>query len=265
MTDIQLDERVELRKRITTFTRRAARTTKSVVAIGGLILVILLQIPWMQSVLSRAGFDNPTQIGQVLIVALLVAVFSDVRLLMAEEKESAEPAYFNDPMDVYPALLARISKIRRPEEKRLDVIGMTLYTAWPSIRFWLQRPEIVGWTISMTAVMQANRRPSASVPAQWYRDALVNLESIRDAAGAARSADNTLHAYGYDFTPAIHGFRLGSGDLYWSALRWGADGKVSMEGYSYEYVPGSDRSPAAEAKRAVFESWFRRSCQTAVE
>jgi hypothetical protein len=34
-------------------------------------------------------------------------------------------------------------------------------------------------------------------------------------------------AYGYTFVPVVHGFRLGNGDLLWSILMWGADGRIS--------------------------------------
>lgn len=101
MADIRLADRVELRKRVASLTRQAGRIAKMIVAVGGLVLVVLLQIPWLQSVLVRAGFDDPAQIGQVLIVALLVAVFFDVKSLMTEEQRGEDaPTYFSDPMDV---------------------------------------------------------------------------------------------------------------------------------------------------------------------
>lgn len=73
----------------------------------------------------------------------------------------------------------------------------------------------------------------------------------------------TIQTFGYDFAPALHGYRLGNGDLFYSIVLWQPDGNLGYEGFSYEFVPHEDHSPSAMAIRGVFESWFQRATQTA--
>ena len=260
------ESRNRLRRRVVQLTRTITFHAKTLIAVGGLVLIVLLQIPWLRSLLAKYGVNDPSQIGQAVIVALAVSIFFDVRSLLADEnREAAEPAFFSDPMDVYPALLSKAAAIKKPEEKTLDIIGMTLYTSWPSVRFWVQRSELSGWTINMSSVFQLTRRASSHVPQSWYKDSNTNLKSIVEFSQSDAAAGNALNAFGYDFMPAIHGFRLGNGDLFWSALRWDADGRICLEGYTYEYVSGRDQSPLAKSKREVFDSWLRRSQQSKME
>jgi hypothetical protein len=164
-------------------------------------------------------------------------------------------------MDLYPILLQRIAAVSRSEDKVLDVIGMTLYTAWPSIRFWMNRTDLNGWTVNFTAVSHGDQGVTAHVPSGWFREARGNLNTICEFAESSTTQAKkiNLQAFGYDFMPSLHGYRLGNRDLFYSILLWQGDGKIGMDGYSYEFVPHEDISLSAEAIREVFDSWFRRA------
>jgi len=203
----------------------------------------------------------------VVIVSLYYEVKGVGRRITRAEKAFTEPQrHFPDPMDVYPVLLDRIRSIRRDEDKRLDVIGITLYTAWPTVRFWLPRPEMSGWTIRLAAAAHTGEAPnhaSGLIPDGWFAESHANLSSIQaQQGGNGRARAIRLEAYGYDFMPVVHGFRLGNGDLFYSVLLWQDDGKIGREGYSYEFISCEDHSPSAQALRGTFDSWFVQCSRT---
>jgi hypothetical protein len=255
-------ERGRVRYRIRQGSERAVSLLQIIVAAGGLIVVILLSIPWLEGPLNKAGFTKPGQLSQVILIIVVVSIFFEVRGL-ASPKPTLQRSHFSDPMDVYPVLLEHARAIARQEEKVLDVLGLTLFTAWPSIRFWLNRSDLDGWTMRFTAVADDGRF-SAHLSESWSRDARANLDSIvQYASSAAFGTRNvTLKAFAYDFMPSLHGYRLGNGDLFYSILYWQADGKLNLGDFSYEFVPREDRSKSAEAIREIFDSWFRRATVT---
>jgi hypothetical protein len=244
---------------------------QTVVALGGLLAVVALQIPWLQDPLERMGAGDGTAIALTVLMVVIVSLYYEVkgvgrRITRAEKAFAAPQTHFPDPMDVYPVLLDRIRSIRRDEDKYLDVIGMTLYTAWPTIRFWLARSEMSGWTIRLAAAVHTDEMPNCAaglIPAEWFAESHANLAGIQAQQGGdgwARAI--RLEAYGYDFMPVFHGFRLANGDLFYSVLHWQDDGKIGREGYSYEFISCEDHSPSAQALRGTFDSWFARCCRT---
>ncbi|MBO0808756.1 MAG: hypothetical protein J2P32_10705 [Actinobacteria bacterium] len=242
---------------------RALSLLQVIVAAGGLIVVVLLSIPWLDGPLRKAGFTRPGPLSQAILTLVVVSIFFEVRRLAAR-KPASQRRHFSDPIDVYPVLLEHVQAIGRKEEKVLDVLGLTLYTAWPSIRFWLVRPELNGWTMRFTAIAAGSGELSAHLPGSSVRDAQANLDSIVDYADSDGGAGKnvTLKAFCYDFMPSLHGYRLGNGDLFYSILHWRPDGKLSLDDFSYEFVPRDDHSKSADSIREIFDSWFRRATVT---
>ena len=234
---------------------------KVIVAAGGLIAVILFEIPWSSGLFKWINPGDPDGTILALLTVVVVAIFFELRSLVDDRENNSARRHFSDPMDVYPAMLERIQRITRQNEKIVDVLGITLYTAWPSIQFWLGRSDLAGFTIRLAAVAFDDARLSPQVPAFWFRDARNNLGSAREYGKSASAVKRGIkvETYGYDFAPVLHGYRLGNGDLFYSILMWQADGNLGYEGYSYEFVPHEDTSPSAEAVREVFESWFQRA------
>jgi hypothetical protein len=265
MTERESDtlRRKQISYRIRRASERIVSFSQVLIAVVGLVAVILLNVPWLDGPFKSIGISDPNAFSGAVVTLIIVSIFFDVRSLVASKSEP-ENHHLSDPMEVYPLLLERIGRVSRSEEKVLDVIGMTLYTAWPSIRFWLNRPELSGWTVRFTAVAANNSRPSKNVPESWFHDAQGNLDNISSYAESHTIQDQhiSLQAFGYDFMPSLHGYRLGNGDLFYSILLWQDDGQISIDGYSYEFVPSEDKSSSAEAIRRVFDSWFRRATAT---
>lgn len=265
MAQLSEHEAQALRKRrIRWFLQRASERAISsveiIVALGGLLVAILLSIPWLSGPFAKIGLTSSGNFSRDVLIIVVVSIFFEVRRL-AGDKPSTSPRHFPDPMDVYPVLLERARSITRKDEQTLDVLGMTLYTAWPSIRFWLNRSDLVGWTVRLTALGTNDKALSKHVPSSWFRDARANLESIAEYAQspAAQQKNICLKPYVYDFMPSLHGYRLGNGDLFYSILYWRPDGLLSIDNFSYEFVPCEDSSPSAKAIRQVFQSWFDRA------
>lgn len=251
--------------RIVTILARVVSSMRVTIAGAGLFVVILFDIPWFNDYFVKLNPNNPDAVILTLVTVVIVSMFFEVRALANRLDDTSVGHHFADPMAVYPVLLERIRLIDRTDEKVLDVLGMTLYTAWPSIQFWLGRSDLAGWTIRLAAVAHEDHRLSPQVPAFWFRDARNNLDAAV-SFGKSTSATQrqiTIQTFGYDFAPALHGYRLGNGDLFYSIVLWQPDGNLGYEGFSYEFVPHEDHSPSAMAIRSVFESWFQRATQTA--
>src|SRR4051794_26720349 len=103
------------------------------VAIGA-VLVIALEVPWLQAPLKSIGLDDLSGIGVAVIVFILALVFSDVRRLVNRQSATVEQ-YFPSPVTMFPVLLERVDQIKRDEDKVLEVIGVTLESAWPLVKF----------------------------------------------------------------------------------------------------------------------------------
>jgi hypothetical protein len=263
------DLRDELRRSrfqywLRTTSAKALAWLQAVVAVGGLVIVLLLQIPWLKKPLEAIGVSESGGIVQLVVLAVLVTLFFDVRALADKVEVATDQRHFSDPIDVYPVLLARMRTISRADEKVLDVLGMTLYTAWPTITFWLNRPEFADWTIRLAAVSCSDKGLGLLVPKEWFKETKSNLNRVLETAKAPAIVRRNikLEPYGYDFMPALHGFRLGNGDLFYSLLSFQEDGRIGREQYSYEFVRCEDHSPTAQAMRDIFGSWFERARRT---
>lgn len=69
-----------LRTRVATITVMAS----VIVTIGAVVLVIVLQIPWLREPLRRIGFGDVNTVTLGAIVFMLAAVFFDIRNLASD-------------------------------------------------------------------------------------------------------------------------------------------------------------------------------------
>jgi hypothetical protein len=238
---------------------RALAAGQDLVILGGVVVVLALQVPWLAAPLEHLGLEPATSTSEVVLLVVAGSIYFIVKEIRQHMNAGADRIeMLPNPIAVYPVLLDRASKVHRDEDKRLDVLGMTLYTAWPSIQFYIGQSTFANWTVRLCAVVEDSLN---NVPGGWVAESESNLQSIQSASMSAAITGNnvTLEAYGYDFMPVVHGFRLGNGDLFLSFLGWDEDGLIGRESYSYEFVPHEDESDAAQAKRTVFDSWFTRA------
>jgi hypothetical protein len=231
------------------------------IIVGGLLFLLLLNVPWLDGLFEEIGLSDDVAANEVVLVAVLVGLYAQFHRLnsIVAAGASMKRQYIADPNALYPVLLARAQAIRRPHEREIDVLGMTLYTAWPSLSFWLQHDDVRDWTVRLASLSPAYH--SDLIPEKWGPESAHNIESAR-LLGASRSfLDRKIDVtvLEYEFMPCVHGFRLGNGDVFISFLRWSEDGKIGRDGYSYEFIPCEDESDGADAQRALFDSWFTRA------
>jgi hypothetical protein len=256
--------RVTARARFVTWLRSSLVTVESVVVVGGVALLVVIQIPWFEGLLDRIGLGDTPEVIQAILIAVLASLFLQWRELQRGVEELLDRqslrVHFSDPFQVYPHLLERCLAIGDSKHKQLDVLGLTLFTALPFVEFWLMRPELNGWEITM-ALIDPDTRAAEWIHNRWPDESRRALASVIDASkrGDIVARGIRLTAIAYDFAPAVHGFRIGTGDVYLATLRWEADGRLGVRGMEYEFIPAHDRSDSARAARALFDSWFQRA------
>ena len=227
------------------------------VSLAGAVVLVLIQIPWVESVVDGIGLENTAKLRWGILTVLVVAVLLELREVSRRATpDTAGRQHFSDPNDMYEVLRQRAQSISKERQRRLDILGLTLYSAWPQISFWLQRPESEGWTVRF-ATLSPDADVLRWVPDDWPRESAHITEQIQHAAEG--NAKRHVEVYHYDYMPSVHGFRLGNGDVFISNVLWQRDGRLGKRGFSYEYIPHSEAGPAADAYRNLFDNWFARA------
>jgi uncharacterized membrane protein len=233
-------------------------------AVAGMLL--LLQLPGIEDVAEKIGLENSTR----LRTAVGILVLSSILLEVWQLNRRVTPAitgkqHYSDPNEMYNALIEKAAEINNPEQRRIEVLGLTLFSAWPQLEFFLERPGVSGWTVRLAALAKDAGAPRQWVPKTWPRESATTVAQVEQfKLGWAVDHNHTIEVFEYHFTPVVHGFRLGTGDVFLSTLRW-QDGRLGKHRFPYDYVPASDISAEADAARALFGNWFDRAVRSAGE
>jgi hypothetical protein len=229
-------------------------------------LLLLLQIPGIEDVLTKTGLENSTQLRTAVGIVLLTSILIELRQLNRRVTPAISGRqHYSDPKEMYDALIDRASKIGDPDQRRIEVLGLTLFSAWPELEFFLERPEIEKWTVRLATLSKDATAPRQWVPESWPQESATTVVQVEEfMARRGKEHDHTVEVFEYRFTPVVHGFRLGNGDVFLSTLRW-RDGRLGKHRFPYDYVPASDISAEAEAARALFKNWFDRAVRSASE
>jgi hypothetical protein len=232
---------------------------------GGVLL--LLQVPGVGGLIEELGLEDSRQLRTAVAVVLLMSILLELYQL----KRRVTPAIsdrqqYPDPKEMYDALIEKAKSITDPEQQKIEVLGLTLYSAWPQISFFLERPEINNWTVKFATMSKEATAPRQWTPPGWPDESNTTVNQVREfASGRGAEHSHRIEIFEYHFTPAVHGFRLGNGDVFVSVLHWQEDGRLGKHRFSYDYVPAHDISPAAAAVRGLFNNWFERAVRSASE
>jgi hypothetical protein len=170
--------------------------------------------------------------------------------------------------EVYPRLREAIDRITRQDDRVLDILGLTLHTAWPNVRAWLDDHTCLlnGWTIRMRVV---DPGILASPLSKWFDPHWVDevrsvLEDVRryvvQNEELLQRRSIGLSVTTYALVPVVHGFRTGDGTYFISFGRWDeTTGELGRPYQSYEYLPPDDRSPRVCQYKEIFNNWLRRA------
>lgn len=167
--------------------------------------------------------------------------------------------------ELWSPLMRDIKAISNPAEKRITVLGLTLYAAWNQLRPWILKPETIGWTIELyclSPVTATNKFVDLLEP-KWGTDSLARTSEIdefiqnRHVELQARQIGLSLKPY--NSFPAVHGFLLGTGKIYMSFTQWSDQTqKLDYGPHPYEIIEPNDKSARAEAYRNLFYNWLNR-------
>jgi hypothetical protein len=226
----------------------------------GVFLLLLLQIPWLAGLAANVGLEDTEEFRTVVIGLVLFSVLSQLRDMQdAISDRGSTRCHFDDPRVMYDALLSSAERISAPGEKCLEVLALTLYSAWPTLSFWLQSDAAKGWDLRLITL--APDADTSWIPRDWPAESGANIAA---AEQFARRPDTVrrgiaLAVSTYDFPPGVHGFRLGNGDVFVSYVHWDEDGLIGKSGFTYQLVSHTDVSPEADATRELFDNWLRRA------
>ncbi|HYG95676.1 MAG TPA: hypothetical protein VD741_01085 [Solirubrobacterales bacterium] len=234
---------------------------QSSVAIAVGIGLVLLQIPGIQDVGEEIGLDSSRE----LLIGVGALLLTSILLELRQLKRKMSPVitgrqHYSDPNEMYNALREKAAELTDPEHFEIEVMGLTLYSAWPQLEPFLEGPGVDRWTVRLATIAEDGTGALQWVPKTWPTESattVAQVEEFRSRRG--RDHHHTIEIYEYDFAPAVHGFRLGNGDVFISTLRWREEGRLGKHRFPYDYVPAHDVSPEADAARALFKSWFEQA------
>lgn len=168
---------------------------------------------------------------------------------------------------VYPHLRGAIEKIGGGRSRSLEVLGLTLYTAWPQIQAWISEAFVRDLEITLYCLdPEFIRNQNMWIPGHWENNSRAQIESVRrfraENAEDLKARSISLELILYSSFPAIHGFRLGSGELFLSFSWWSGEigrRRLSDPNHFYERFRAEDRSARAEEYRKLFENWIKEA------
>jgi hypothetical protein len=244
----------------------------------GLIFALLLAWSidsvrgWMQNH-GLKDLDVPAVVGITLAATMFVLVsFQQQLKQMAKRLGDFSPSATSTIIrggveKVYPELQNIIAELGPGSGRKrgLDVLGLTLYTAWPVLlQPGLSGAErtLRGWRVNAFLLCPDFIRSNPCFSATWALQAEAQLSTINEfAANNAQlliELGTTLTVTQYKFFPAVHGFRTDAGHLFISFIHWR---EKSLEGPTqfYEFFPPSDTSARAQQYRDLFDNWIERA------
>ena len=239
------------------------------------ILIFLWTIDPIRNWLEEKRLFNQDKLLAVIAVALAMIIFFLEHLTKAvmdatRKMDALQPSQFSWPiiggvLGVYPRLREEIDNADSRNEKTLEVLGLTLYTAWPMIKGWLQEEKTRDWKVTVFCLSPAFIKENLNrIPQHWLDNAIQYVTEVRryiqTQSQFLSKKGIVLSLHEYSFFPAIHGFRIGKTTLFISFSQWSADSnKIDSPMYFYEYFPGDDRSLRALEYKKLFDNWLEQA------
>jgi len=223
-----------------------------------LLLYMIVHLPFIKSLVEHRFDLGWLDLNLLLPVVLLLILWQTVEI--SRRIDAVETGIRDVSGTIEAAVLARVETITKPKQQRLDVLGMNLRYGWHGPRRWVDDGLMDGWSIHLSAFLPVTPQPWT--PKSWPAEADRNLREIRAYAKRKTVRDRgvTILAHSYVHTPAVHGYRLGNGDIFMAYVSWDPS-KFKLSGVAprYQFVPRGDKSPNAVAMRKFFVSWLNAS------
>jgi hypothetical protein len=263
--------------------KRSCRVVQVLIALPALLLLGAFSIPALRAQLESIGLVDAMSVLPLLGVLLAVAVsalddiFKAVSTSATEIKRITPASSLiirGGKAEVFEKLGPMLSNLKG-SRKTLDVLGLTLFTAWPQLKSFLENTDADGWKIRLLCIDPSFRLrasdldaacPIPGLSAGWLDEAASYMSEIKEYVQTHRErlAERriSIGVYGYKAFPAIHGFRLGDGALIMSWSHWDRS-ELSKPNHFYELFPSTDHSARANEFRKLFDNWFDHALTTA--
>ncbi len=175
---------------------------------------------------------------------------------------AASPRIYSGVREIY-GPLTTILREANHENLTLDVLGLTLFSAWPmfldpAIRDGLLR----AWRLNIYVLSPDFIRNSPFFPDGWVHESEAKLKLIEKFAAAhSNPVDGPrITVVKYSRFPAIHGFRTQSGHLFISYIHWNsAENLLDDPHHFYEEFSPEDKSDRASQYRSLFQNWIEHA------
>lgn len=172
---------------------------------------------------------------------------------------TASPRIYSGIREIY-GPLTTILREADDQGLTLDVLGLTLFSAWPifldpAIREGLLR----AWRLNIYLLSPAFIRTNPYFPDGWLQESEAKLKLVEKFAAAHSNAVEgpKITVVQYSRFPAIHGFRTQSGHLFISYIHWNsAENLLDDPHHFYEEFRPEDKSDRASMYRSLFQNWI---------
>lgn len=253
-------------EQISTFVERTERV---ILGIGAIALLLWLIEPIRARVEHVIGDKGVVAICALAILYVLRTTerLSDrIDHFVAAEERSVIP---DGIVKVYQELddaLERLADRMPPRfgngRRSLDILGITLFTAWDHLQPQLKKRTFCDWEVTFACISPEFAKREPAVPAEWA-DALPGrirdiTDFIKKNKAELEQRNVTVRLFLYEHLPAVHGFHLEPDDLFCSYIHWEGE-ELAKPFQFYEHFPTANRSPRAMEYRALFANWLERA------
>ncbi|WP_311347967.1 hypothetical protein [Corynebacterium durum] len=236
--------------------------TPDCIVASSTILLIASQVP----VINSLFWGNISLTSQSFLSAFLVGIYCKLFVLDRNNKKKSK-CYIDlpSPAAVYQHLFSIVDETRNPKKKVLQVMGMNMRSAWPYISLEIESGRFDDWSLEFATFVGTDFNDSNLK--RWSDDSTKNIQSMLRSRSSedVKARKISISAYSYSYAPAVHGFRLGNGDIFISILhRSSGSGKLTLKKYSYEFISHKDMSRKAICSRELFDSWWNAASKNEV-
>lgn len=257
--------------------RRFVKTVQFFLLLLAAPFLVLVSFAPTRQLLQAHGLYGPDTIQAitVLVIALLIPELDDIRksvnrladLISRSHQESAHSHIVSDGIVGVYAPLA--DAVRRADDtkqslKHMTVLCLTCYSSWPFLQPWLERATTTGWTIDIYCLCPGFiKRREEEIPTDWAETASVQIKNIRgfvrDHKADLDERGVAIRLHTYQVVPAVHGFYLDDGTLFFGVAQWSPQKRLSLPHQFFDYFDRADASERATAYRQAFNNWVEQA------
>ena len=160
--------------------------------------------------------------------------------------------------DIYVLFDKVLIESENNNENVIDIIGSTLYTAWPHIHPWLLKDSTMQWTINLFILDPSYIKKNRDfIDKNWKYTSQNFIEQIKSVCTMNKEQfirkNITVNLFSYSYFPSVRGFKINENILI-TYSHWSADGLADYPHYFYEYFKATDTSVRAECYKSLYNN-----------